>query len=352
MKKIKLIGATGYGGLGMIEILLRHPEFRLVAAAAVQDTGKPVSAVWPYLEGWCDLPILSPDDPACRDCDCDAVVLATPDGVGQRLAPAEIARGRKVIDYSGDFRFNSADAYAEYARRLGRDPIHAAPDILPGAVYGLTEFHRADIASARLVGNPGCFAMACLLGLLPAVREGLVEPVGLVCDGKTAVSGAGKKPSAGHHFPERCDSMGAYRLSGHQHVMEIEHELSRAAGKEIRIAFTAQVVPMRRGIMATLYGRLPPGVGQAKALDAYRSVYAREPFVKVGDGAAAADTGGVSGSNRCLITIACDERSGTFRVVSHIDNLMKGQAGSAAQNLNALFGLPETLGLDAPGAHP
>ena len=352
MHKVKLIGATGYGGLGMIETLLRHPEFQIVAVAATQDIGKPVSAVWPYLDGWFDLPILAPEDPACRDCDCDAVVFATPDGVGQRFAPDEVARGRKVLDYSGDFRFADPAAYAEYARRLGKDPEHKAPALLPRSVYGLTEYNRAAIASARVVGNPGCFAMACLLGLLPAVEAGLVEPVGLVCDGKTGVSGAGKKPSAGHHFPERYDVMGAYRLAGHQHVMEIEHELSRAAGADLRVTFTAQVVPMSRGIMATLYGRLKPGVGQARALDCYRERYGNEPFVKVRDGSQPADTGMVRGSNRCLVTVACDERTGTFRTVSHIDNLVKGQAGSAVQNLNALFGLPETLGLDAPGAHP
>ncbi|MCC8190834.1 MAG: N-acetyl-gamma-glutamyl-phosphate reductase, partial [Planctomycetes bacterium] len=282
----------------------------------------------------------------------DAVVCATPDGVGQRLAPAELAAGRKFIDYSGDFRFNSPELYAEYARRLGKDPQHQAPELLPEAVYGLTELHRAELAGARLVGNPGCFAVSCILGLAPAVQHGLVEPVGIVCDCKTAISGAGKKASPTYHYPERYDNMNAYRLSGHQHVMEIERELARLAGQPITVTFTPQVVPMCRGIMSVLYGRLPAGVTQDRLLECYREFYASDGFILVRDASRPAGTTDVRGSNRCLLTVAADERTGTFRVISHIDNLVKGQAGSAAQNLNALFGYPEDMGLNYPASHP
>ncbi len=350
---VKIIGATGYGGLGMIEILLRHPEINLTALAATQDVGKPVSAVWPYLEGFCDLPILEADSPEFRDAPADATICSTPDGVGQLRAPAELAAGRKFLDYSGDYRFNTPELYAEYASRLGKDPVHKAPELLSEAVYGLTELHRAEIAGARLVGNPGCFAVSCILGLVPAVREGLVEPDGIACDCKSGISGAGKKPTPGHHYPERYDSMGAYRLTGHQHVMEIERELSLAAGgREVRVSFTPQVVPMTRGIMSCLYGRLPQGVTGKRILECYKSAYAGDGFVLVRDASRPASTGDVRGSNRCLLTVAADERAGLFRVISHIDNLVKGQAGSAAQNLNVMFGYPEDMGLDAPGAHP
>lgn len=352
MTRIKLVGATGYGGLGLVETILRHPAFSLAGVIATQDTGKPLSAVWPYLKGHCDLPILAPDSAEAQGLEAEATVFATPDGVGQAHAEEEIAAGRKVLDYSGDFRFNTTDLYREYATRLGKDPAHKAPALLPESVYGLTELHRDAIARARLVGNPGCFAVSCILGLVPAVERGLVDREGLVCDCKTGVSGAGKKPAATFHYPERYDAMNAYRLTGHQHVMEIERELEAATGHAYRITFTPQVVPMNRGILSTLYGRLASGVSQADVLEAYRARYGGEPFVRVQDASEPAGTNDVRGGNRCLLTVACDERTGTFRVISHIDNLVKGQAGSAVQNLNVMFGYPETMGLDTPGMHP
>lgn len=352
MIRVKLIGAGGYGGIGLIELLCRHPEAQLAALVDIQGSGEPLSAMWPYLRGYCDEVIVHPESDEAKAIEADVTFCATPDGIGQLVAPAEIAAGRKVIDYSGDYRFNSTDLYREYATRINRDPVHAAPDLLQESVYGLTELHRSEITSARVVGNPGCFAMSCITGLAPAVKEGLIERTGIVCDCKTGVSGAGKKPAPAFHYPERYDNANAYRLTGHQHVMEIEHELSALAGETINVTFTPQVIPMTRGILSTLYGRLPVGVTHAQVLDAYKSMYANEPFLYVQDFTAPAGTSDVRGSNRVLLTVACDERTGTFRIISHIDNLVKGQAGSALQNMNVLFGLNETLGLDQPGAHP
>ena len=237
-------------------------------------------------------------------------------------------------------------------RALEADPEHRASALLKESVYGLTELHRGQIASALVVGNPGCFAVSCTCGLAPAVQHGLVEPGGIICDCKTGVSGAGKKPAAGFHYPERYDSASAYRLSGHQHTMEIEQELSLLAGGQIRVTLTPQVVPMVRGILSTLYGSLSPGITHAQVLDAYRETYRNEPFIAVKDWTEPVATNDVRGSNRLVITVACDERTGTFRAISHLDNLVKGQAGSALQNLNVMFGLDETLGLDWPGSHP
>ncbi len=352
MTTVKIIGATGYGGLGMMEFLLRHPEFTVSAVAATQDVGKPLSAVWPYLEGFCDLPILDADSEEFANAPADAVICSTPDGVGQLRAGAELAAGRKFIDYSGDFRFNTPELYAEYATRIGKDPVHKAPELLPESVYGLSELHRDEIKNARLIGNPGCFAVSCILGFAPAVKCGLVELDWLVCDCKTGISGAGKKASQTYHYPERYDNMNAYRLTGHQHVMEIERELSAVSGREVRVTFTPQVAPMTRGIMSCLYGRLARGADQRKAVDCYREFYKNDGFVLVKDMKQSASTSDVRGCNRCLVTVAADERTGMFRVVSHIDNLVKGQAGSAVQNLNIMFGYPEHLGLDQPGSHP
>jgi N-acetyl-gamma-glutamyl-phosphate reductase len=308
--------------------------------------------MWPYLEGTCERAIVAPDSSEARDAEADIAVFATPDGTAQAGAEAEVEAGRKVIDYSGDFRFDSTELYAEYARRIGRDPQHRATELLEQSVYGLTELHREAIGRARVVGNPGCFAMSCICGLAPAVKNGLVEPEGVICDCKTGVSGAGKKPAPGFHYPERYDNASAYRLSGHQHVMEIERELSDLAGQPLRVTFTPQVVPLVRGILSTLYGRLAKGATQATVLEAYREMYRDEPFIAVKTASDPVGTSDVRGSNRLVVTVACDERTGTFRVVSHVDNLVKGQAGSALQNLNVMFGLAETLGLQQPGAHP
>jgi len=352
MVRVKLIGAGGYGGIGLVELLQRHPEAELAAVVDVQGVGSRLSEMWPYLEGACDRVIAAPDSSEARDAEADVAVFATPDGTGQSGAEAEIEAGRKVIDYSGDFRFDSEELYAEYARRIGRDPQHRAPKLLQESVYGLTELHREAIKRARVVGNPGCFAMSCICGLAPAIANGLVEPEGLICDCKTGVSGAGKKPAPGFHYPERYDNASAYRLSGHQHVMEIERELSLLAGRPLRVTFTPQVVPMVRGILSTLYGRLAKGATQSSALEAYREMYRDEPFLAVKTPSDPVGTSDVRGSNRLVVTVACDERTGSFRAVSHVDNLVKGQAGSALQNLNAMFGLEETLGLQQPGAHP
>jgi N-acetyl-gamma-glutamyl-phosphate reductase len=352
MIRAKIVGAGGYGGVGVAELLTAHPDAELGVLVDVENVGKPLSAGYPHLAGVIDDVIVAPDDPAAL-ADYDVVFMATPDGVGMKLAPDEIARGAKVIDYSGDFRFNAIDSYRDYASRLGRDPTHASPDLLGRAVYGLPELHRTEVnADTLIVGNPGCFAVSCILGLAPAVKLGLIDPTRIICDCKTAVSGAGKKPSPVFHYPARYDNMNAYRLSGHQHVCEIERELGLLAGQPLQVTFTAQVVPMCRGIMSCLYSDLAPGQTQTTVLDAYRDFYAGEPFVRVYDADSGIGTVHVRGSNRANLLLGVDERTGRFRVVSHIDNLMKGQAGSALQNMNLLFGLPETAGLERPGIYP
>ena len=350
--RVKVVGATGYGGVGITELLLRHPEAEIGALVDLQDVGKKMGDIYPHLAGYSDIAILPPDAPEALE-PFDVVFFSTPDGVGMQAARAELEKGARVIDYSGDFRFDRPEAYAGYAERIGRDTVHASPDLLARAVYGLAELHRDRLdENTRLVGNPGCFAISCILGLAPAIREGLLDLGSLICDCKTGVSGAGKKPAPTFHFPARHDQMNAYRLTGHQHVWEIERELGLQAGREVRVTFTAQVVPVVRGIMSCLYGTLAEPTTAADVKDLYRSFYADSPFVRICAEDGSIGTMHVRGTNRCLLVVTVDERTSRLRVVSHIDNLVKGQAGNALQNMNLLRGYPETLGLDQPGQYP
>lgn len=352
MIRAKVIGAGGYGGVGIVELLANHPEARIAALVDVTDVGAPISKLYPHLTGFCDMPIVDPQDPVAQQ-PVDVVFTATPDAVGMKLAPEILATGAKLVDYSGDFRFNTQESYAEYASRIGLATTHASPDVLKEAVYGLAELHRGDIhAKRRVVGNPGCFAVSCILGLSPAFKHHLIDPFSAICDCKTGVSGAGKKPNPTFHYPARYDHMNVYKLAGHQHVCEIERELGLQAGTEVRVTFTAQVVPVCRGIMSCLYGQLTKDIKADEVIALYREFYKDSAFVRVFDRSAAIGSMHVRGTNFCNLIVDVDARTRKLRVVSHIDNLMKGQAGSALQNMNLLFGLPETTGLMRAGMYP
>ncbi len=353
MEKIKvgIIGAGGYGGCGAVELLYNHPHAEIRALMDKQDVGKPISDLYPHLKGFCDTIIMDPDDEKCPS-DFDVVFFATPDGVGQGGAPAWIEKGVKVVDYSGDFRFNDVETYRGYASRIGRTQEHASPDLLPRSVYGLAELHRKEIAQSSLVGNPGCFAVSCILGLSPALKAGVIEADSIICDAKTGVSGAGKKPSPTFHYPARYDAMNAYRISGHQHVYEIERELGIISGAPLKITFTPHVVPLARGILTTIYAQLREGQSIGSVIDAYRAFYSQDRFVRVFGPETPQISTSVRGSNFCNLSLNVDERTGKMIVVSLIDNLVKGQAGSAVQNMNVMFGLEETAGLMHPGIYP
>jgi len=351
MFKTKIVGATGYGGVGIIELLLQHPQFELTTLVARENVGEKISDVYPHLEGFCDLPVLAADDPRA-DVYADVVLYATPDKVGMNMAQADLKKGAKVIDYSGDFRFTTEEAYADYATRIGKDPEHAAPQLLGRNAYGLAELHRDEIKNADIVGNPGCFACSCILGMAPAVGSSLVEPLSIICDCKTGVSGAGKKVSPTFHYPARYEQMNAYKLSGHQHVCEVERELTLLSNEDVKITFTAQVVPVCRGILSTLYGTLTQEASEAEVVELYKEFFKKSPFVRVYGSQTPMGTMNVRGTNYCNLVVSVDERVNRLRIVAHIDNLMKGQAGSALQNMNLMFNLPETTGLNRPGMYP
>ncbi len=352
-KKIRagIIGATGYGGVGLIELLINHPYITIGALMAKHDIHKPISTIYPHLKGFCDLPVFDPSAPDCPD-DFDIVFYATPDGVGQKGARRWLNEGVKVIDYSGDFRFNDKDSYASYASRIGKAKKHADPDILPSSIYGLPELHRAEIVDSALVGNPGCFAISCILGIVPALKSGLIDNKDIIFDAKSGVSGAGKTPLPAFHFPARYEAMNAYKVTGHQHVYEIERELAIMLGKETEITFTPHVIPVSRGIITTIYANLLPKVNMESLREAYDSMYSKEPFIRVFSQGEILSTTDVRGSNFCNISLNIDSRTGKLIVISLIDNLVKGQAGNALQNMNIMMQIEETTGLMYPGNFP
>ncbi len=352
MIRARVIGAAGFGGANITELLIAHPGAEIVSLVDLQGAGLPISAQHTHLKGICDLPVSAPED-APWDGSIDLAFTATPDGVGMTQAEACLGAGARMIDYSGDFRFDSAEAYASYAERIGRGPDHAAAGLLPRSVYGLTELHRDAIAEASLVGNPGCFAVSAILGAAPAVRDGLIDLDTIICDAKTGVSGAGIKAAQTFHYPLRYENMNAYKIAAHQHNFEVERELSRLAGVELRVTLTTQVVPLCRGIMTTVYGQLADSSTTAEQLyEAYVDFYGGSVFVRVEPPGTPTSNNDVRGSNLCVLSINVDARTGRMIVVSHIDNLMKGQAGSALQNMNVMFGLDEGLGLRRPAFYP
>lgn len=352
MIKVRIIGAGGLGGAGIIDLLSQHPEAEIVSVVDVENAGQPISAKFPHLKGFCDLEITAPDEARWED-DIDVVFTATPDGVGMRFAEACLENDVKLIDFSGDFRFNTAEAYAEYASRLGCSPDHAAASLLSRSAYGLAELHREEIASSPIVGNPGCFAVSVILGGGPALAAGVVDADSLICDCKTGVSGAGIKPSPTFHYPVRYENMNAYKIGGHQHCVEIERELGLLAGRPLQVTMTTQVIPLSRGIMSCLYATVNDGAFTGEDLrDVYEDFYKDSRFVRVVGPDGSASNNDVRGSNNCVVWTNVDARTGRMIVVSHIDNLMKGQAGSAVQNMNVMFGLDEATGLSRPAFYP
>ncbi|MFH0974456.1 MAG: N-acetyl-gamma-glutamyl-phosphate reductase [Spirochaetota bacterium] len=348
MKNATIIGATGFGGLGLIEILLRHPEFKIKQLAARKDVGKRVDEVFPHLNGFCDLMVESPE--AIDYSGIDIAFFSTPDRAGMMLISEFFKRGIPVIDFSGDFRFNDTETYSAYARFKGMEDRHLSPEILAHAVYGLPEINADKIRKAKVVGNPGCFAVSIMLGLLPTVEMGLADSPTIICDGKTGVSGAGKNPGEANFYPQRYENVNTYREGKHQHIYEVENVLNSRSKNKVKIMFVPQIVPLNRGILSTMYAPAKSGLTTKKALDVYREYYAGKHFVVVTD--KSPNTTDVRGSNRCEIRPMVDERTGTLFVTSVIDNLVKGQAGNAVQNANIILGFDEKTGLDVPAFYP
>ncbi|WP_126428700.1 N-acetyl-gamma-glutamyl-phosphate reductase [Brevibacillus marinus] len=339
MIRVGIVGATGYSGVELIRLLARHPKVEITRLYSSSAEGAELAAVFPHLEQIA-LPPLQAIDPQAMAQENDIVFLATPAGVSRELSPQLVAAGGKVIDLSGDFRLASAELYQTWYKKQP-----ASDEQLAQAVYGLHEWNEEKIRAARLIANPGCYPTATLLGLLPLAKSGWVEPRSWIIDAKSGVSGAGRGVSLSSHFSEVNENVSAYKVGKHQHTPEIEQELTRHSGVETIVQFTPHLIPMTRGILVTAYGQLTKPVRAEELQDLYESVYSGKPFVRVRPYGSHPRTKDVYGSNYCDIAVHLDQRTGRVIVLSVIDNMVKGAAGQAVQNMNTMFGLAQTEGL-------
>ncbi|MBO8164329.1 MAG: N-acetyl-gamma-glutamyl-phosphate reductase [Brevibacillus sp.] len=346
MIRVGIVGATGYSGVELIRLLSGHPQVRIERLYSSSAEGTELASVFPHLEQIA-LPTLMSIDPAAMAQETDVVFLAAPAGVSKELTPQLLAAGGRVIDLSGDFRLLSGELYRAW---YGKEP--AADEHLAQAVYGLNEWNQEQVKRARLVANPGCYPTAALLGLLPLAKSGWVAPNSWIIDAKSGVSGAGRGVALGVHYSEVNENVSAYKVGRHQHTPEIEQELSRQTGIETIIQFTPHLIPMTRGILVTAYGQLTKPVDMSELQHLYESTYADKPFVRVRQPGSHPRTKEVYGSNYCDIALHLDERTGRVIVLSVIDNVVKGAAGQAVQNMNTMFGLEETAGLSLTPVYP
>ena len=344
MIKVGIVGGTGYTGVELLRLLAQHPKAEVVAITSRSEEGVNVCDMYPNLRGHYDhLNFTVPDTATLAA--CDVVFFATPHGVAHALAGPLLAAGTRVIDLSADFRLTDAE---EWARWYGQ--AHGAPELLHEAVYGLPEINREAIRTARLIAVPGCYPTATQLGLFPLLAAGLVDPLTLIADCKSGVSGAGRGAKVGSLFCEAGENFMAYSVKGHRHLPEITQGLHRMAGQPVGLTFVPHLTPMIRGIHATLYARLSNPSVDLQSL--YEQHYAAEPFVDVMPAGSHPETRSVRGANLCRIAVHRPQGGALVVVLSVIDNLVKGASGQAVQNMNILFGFEEHLGLNHPGLLP
>ena len=337
MIKAGVVGATGYAGAELCRLLTGHPGAELAAVSSVSFEGKALWEVYPSYYQVCG-PVCGTQEQVVEQ--CDVVFAALPHGLSQELAAECARKGRVFIDLGADFRLESEEEYQEWygGGFLDRE-LHQR------AVYGLPELFREKIRGQRLIANPGCYTTAVPLALYPALEAGLIEKDGIVADCKSSVTGAGRKMTQNTHYPELNEAFTAYKVAAHRHTPEMEQTLSKAAGAPVRLTFVPHLLPVNRGILATCYARVKPGVTLEQLEETYRERYGGEYFIRLLPKGRVADIKNVWYSNFCDISLHLDKRTSTFIAISAIDNMVKGAAGQAVQNMNLAFGLEETAGL-------
>jgi N-acetyl-gamma-glutamyl-phosphate reductase len=344
---VGIVGASGYGGVQLVRLLMDHPEVELVYLGGESSAGKPLADLYPHLAHIINQQIeaVDPETIAGR---CEVVFLSLPNGLACKMAPQLLEKGCKVLDLSADYRFSDLTTYTSWYGVQRTDLATAAQ-----AVYGLPELYRDRIAEAQLIGCPGCYPTASLLALSPLLKQGLIVPETAIVDAKSGTSGGGRQAKVNMLLAEADNSLGAYNVARHRHTPEIEQICSDLAGHEVTIQFTPHLIPMVRGILATVYATLrDPGLVRDDLITIYRAFYRNSPWVTVCDPGVYPQTKWAGGSNLCYIGIEVDPRTGRAIVMSVIDNLIKGQAGQAIQCLNIMMGWDETLGLPKLGFYP
>lgn len=348
MEKIKvaIAGASGYAGGELLRILITHPKVKIIAATSEKSAGKPVWASFPNLLGLTDL-TLEALDPKKIAKKADIIFLALPHKSSSSVAAVIHGKGKRLIDLSSDLRLKDEEVYKKW---YGEE--HSHPELLKKSVFGLSEINYDKIKKADVIANPGCYPTGAILGLAPLLKEGVISLKGIVIDSKSGVSGAGRSLDLAYLYSEANEGVKAYKVGVHRHTPEMEQELSILSGEKITVSFTPHLIPMDRGILTTIYSSIKKDIGEQDLLSLYKKYYYGKAFIRILDQGRFPYTKDVKGSNFCDIGIKVDNRVGRIIIITAIDNLGKGAAGQAVQNMNIMMGLEETEGLLFPGLYP
>jgi len=339
--KVAVIGASGYAGLELVRLLVRHPGCELVALTSLEYPGQPFAQVFPALAGIIDLPFSQESEEKIA-AQAAVVFTAIPHQAAMGIVPRFLNQGCRVVDLSADFRFRDVALYEKWYQ------AHTAPELLAESVYGLPELYREEVRRTRLVGNPGCYPTCVILGLAPLAQARLLQPEAVIADCKSGVSGAGRQGLLALQFCEVNDGFRAYKVLEHRHAPEMEQELSALAGTPVQVTFIPHLVPMTRGILGTLYASLTESRSEGELRALYQRFYQGHPFVRLSPPGSLPDTRNVKGANFCDLALRVYDGGRRVVVLSAIDNLTKGAAGQAVQNFNLMVGFPETMGLETP----